>query len=521
MKTRRALRPIAGMLLCVIGFAVAWPPGTAFRKTTVIVDAGGCSLVTDVIDHGEDDAQGFVVLLHGLAANKKIMSYLAQGFALQDLRVFVPDLPGHGRTPGPFSFLRSAACSDAFTHQLIARGAIDPARTIVAGHSMGGAIAVIVGSHVPIAGVIAISPAPMTAARGIPTFMLPFDTPLSTPANTLAISGAWEPGEIRETAQDLGNTAPGGTGKHISVTKSTHVSVLGDPRVMRASQDWAQRVLQLPQSAPLPSSRPFIGWFTGFVGLLLLAGPFIRETIGPILLPKLDLQQNATATVSHVQTASEQGAGVPIFRAMLEVVLASLLAVGILALWNPPRYAIGLFQGDYFAAFLLLLGIALLALHRKKIAPALRVKPATVVKVAAAALILHLLIMTWFELTITETWLTPARWLRFPALLAAVLPYHLAEEVLLGPLSARPPARRLTWALLLRLIAWGALIAAIFVLHSGQIFLVLLAAYFGLFCLLQRLGMSVVRKDTGSPLAAALFGAILLASFSLVVFPIT
>jgi hypothetical protein len=39
--------------------------------------------------------------------------------------------------------------------------------------------------------------------------------------------------------------------------------------------------------------------------------------------------------------------------------------------------------------------------------------------------------------------------------------------------------------------------------------------------LLQRMGMQVVRKDTRSPLPAALFGAILLAGFCLVVFPST
>jgi hypothetical protein len=57
-------------------------------------------------------------------------------------------------------------------------------------------------------------------------------------------------------------------------------------------------------------------------------------------------------------------------------------------------------------------------------------------------------------------------------------------------------------------------------LHSGEIFLVLLGVYFGAFCVLQRLGMQVVRKGTGCPLATALFGAILLAGFALVVFPI-
>src|SRR3954451_17666987 len=191
MRAPRILRPFAGVVLCVVGFAIAWPPGTHFRKTTVIVDAGGCRLVTDVIDRGEDETQGSGLLFHGVAANKKIMSYIAQGFALQNLRVFVPDLPGHGRTPGPFTFERSAACADAFAHQLLARGAIDEAHTIVAGHSMGGAIGVIVGARRPVAGVLAISPAPMTAAHGIPAFMLPFDNPPATPANTLAIIGTF------------------------------------------------------------------------------------------------------------------------------------------------------------------------------------------------------------------------------------------------------------------------------------------------------------------------------------------
>ena len=102
MKWRKGLRAAFGVALCIAGFVLAH--ATPYRETTAIIGAGGCRLVTDVIDQGNDDARGFVVLLHGLAANKKIMSYLARGFADQNLRVFVPDLPGHGRTPGPFSF---------------------------------------------------------------------------------------------------------------------------------------------------------------------------------------------------------------------------------------------------------------------------------------------------------------------------------------------------------------------------------------------------------------------------------
>jgi hypothetical protein len=73
----------------------------------------------------------------------------------------------------------------------------------------------------------------------------------------------------------------------------------------------------------------------------------------------------------------------------------------------------------------------------------------------------------------------------------------------------------------MRLAAWVALLLGVLVLHNGEILLGLLAPYLAIFCLLQRTGMDVVRKGTGSALAAALFGAILLAGFSVVVFPIT
>jgi hypothetical protein len=81
--------------------------------------------------------------------------------------------------------------------------------------------------------------------------------------------------------------------------------------------------------------------------------------------------------------------------------------------------------------------------------------------------------------------------------------------------------RRLLNALLLRAVAWGAILAGIFILHSGEILLVLLAPYFAIFCVLQIWGMKVVREVTASAAAAALFGAILLAGFCLVVFPTT
>ncbi len=118
--------------------------------------------------------------------------------------------------------------------------------------------------------------------------------------------------------------------------------------------------------------------------------------------------------------------------------------------------------------------------------------------------------------------MTPARWLRFPVVLLLALPFHAAEELALGPaMRTRLNKTRLAYALMLRALMWGVLLVGIVGLHNGVILLALLAPYFALFCLFQRTGMDVVRSSTGSAIAAAIFGAILLAGFSVVVFPIS
>jgi uncharacterized membrane protein YfcA len=71
------------------------------------------------------------------------------------------------------------------------------------------------------------------------------------------------------------------------------------------------------------------------------------------------------------------------------------------------------------------------------------------------------------------------------------------------------------------LLAWLVLAFGTFVLHSGQILVVLLMPYFALFFLFMRLGARLVRQRTASATAAAIFGAILLAGFSLVLFPVS
>jgi pimeloyl-ACP methyl ester carboxylesterase len=513
VRGRDAGRAGVGVVLCVAGFVMA--RGSAYRVTTVMIDAGGCRMVADVVDRGTDAADGAVVLLHGVVANKKIMAYLAQSFAEQNLRVFVPDLPGHGRTAGPFSFARAETCSEALVGQLIAGGIVDPARTILAGHSMGGAIAVRVAAHVRVAGVIAISPAPMSTARGIRADLLPYTNPPPTPTNTLAISASWEPFGIRASTEDLITGEARETSKYLVVPHSTHVSVLFDPRVARASQQWAAHALHLSGAFELPSRWPLVGGVAGLLGLFLVAGPFVREVVGGAH----DTQADAVG--DHPAGGEPRGLTRFALRHCIEIGVGSMIVVLLLRLGNPLRF-VRVFQGDYFASFLLLLGTALLAWHYREARVLFsKWRLNGVIAAAFAAFVLNLMVYTWFDLTLTEAWLTWARWLCFPVVLAAMFPYHVAEEGLLGPAAAGGAGARLWWALLFRFIAWCALLLGLFQLHNGEFLLFLLALYFAGFSVLQRMAMGVVRRATGSALATAVFGAILLAGFSLVIFPVT
>ena len=518
MKKRRVARAVVGIFLCVVGFLLARI--TPYRQTTVRIENGGCSLVMDIIDKSKDEAQGSVVLIPGLAANKKIMSYVADGFAEEGLRVFVPDLPGHGRSPGPFTPAHAEECTEALLRQLSARRAIDPAQTIIAGHSLGGAIAILAAAHVPVAGVITLSPAPMKVGHGVRPETLLFRDPPPLPPYTLVISGSLEIAPMRESARETVESASDPTASLVVLPAATHVSLLFDPRAIRASQEWAARVLHLSTTGSVPSLRPLLGFFFGFAGLLLLAGPFLRETVGA--LPEEFASKGRAEGKSRpdAQQDSRYGAMPSFARICIELLALSLGSAVVLRFWNPFR-AFRVFEGDYLAGFLFLTGVGMLLLRHRAALQMRKTRVAVVLAAAFAAIVLFFLITAWFELTFSEAWLTAERWIRVPLFFLAILPCHAAEEIALGPAGAQNRWVRLAMGLLLRLIAWSALLFGIFQLQSGEVLLFLLAPYFVILSVFQRAGMDVVRKETGSALAATVFGAILLAGFCLVIFPVT
>lgn len=504
MSRKPIWQALAGIALLIVGALWTYVGARGYTEKRVNAVAGACRVDMTIIQRREAPAQtksGAVILFHGLAANKYIMRYLARSFAELGLTVYVPDLPGHGRTPGPFTPQGAEDCGRSLLRGLIARGLIAPDRTILAGHSMGAAISLRLAPEFRPAGVIALSPAPMQAKHGVTPEKLLFQNPPRILPNTLITAGQFEPKGLAANAEDLvaGNTDP--TIQFRTLPGQTHVSTLFSPGVARMSEAWAAQTLNMSNPAQLPSLLYLGGGVLGFLGILLLSGPFLREL---------------------TTTAPEEAGGdsrVPgTVRFLAELVLASLAVLFVLRDSIPLR-ALRLFEGDYLASFLLLTGAILLLLHPRLALKKLAAKPGAVLGAAVGALILHLLVTGWFDLTVTNAWLTLERWRRFPLFFLAAFVFLYALEILLGPVTE--PQKRLAIDYLALLLAWLVMVFATFVLHSGQILVVLLMPYFALFFVFMRPGARLVRQRTASATAAAVFGAILLAGFCLVLFPVS
>jgi len=239
--------------------------------------------------------------------------------------------------------------------------------------------------------------------------------------------------------------------------------------------------------------------------LVILAPQFLREMAGSQPL------EPAIATGTAGST--------PFLRTAIFLAVFSILSVAVLHFFVPFQF-LHIFQGGYVASFLFIAGTAIVVAYRKTVPAAKSFLTLTAATSAAAAVLLLLLFGTWLELTFYEAWLTPARWLRLPLLALLLIPWHLAEELFLGAPIAGTRMRRLLEFLAFRLIVWLILVAAIFYLHSGQFIFVLLATNILVFSLLQRLATDVIRLQTRSLAAAAIFSAILLAGFALAILPI-
>jgi len=475
---------------------------------------GSCRTPIRVLEPRAPRVTGSAVVFHGLSANRRMMQTAGQWLAELGLRVYLVDSPGHGDSTEPFSYARAEQCAAAAVDSLARRGAISAESTVLVGHSMGGAIAVRLADRFPVAATVAISPAPMNLPRRMPV-------------NLLILSAQLDMKMLKDTARELLRAAGGERSaaedfrqrravRLAEIPYTTHTSLLYDRRVGRVFSDWLPKALG--GEPPLQGDArgyPVAGSVLGLIGLLLMF-PLVASGVELLF---------AAGKSSAPEVAKPAAGG-----ALLRWAIAALLAVGVLSFWVP-LHALRMLTGAYLASFLLLAGVALLALLWKNAKSALHFDVRAMLTAGALAAAAAVAFGLWINWQLDDAWPNAVRWLRFVPLVLACWPYLLAEAVALGPPGKRngPAAeqaghtagRRFILFVAMQLVLWLALAFALFALGSGQILVLLLAVFLALFAVFERLGSDAVWRRTGSASAAAFFGAILMAWFIAAVFPLT
>ncbi len=509
------------LILAVYLFWLAQDMTWQHDTSETLVSAGGCAVPATVME-SVVGPKYFVVVLHGLGANRRIMYPLSRSFAAADARVYVLDLPGHGDSTDAFSFERVEKCAAAVIESLEQNKLIQLDRTVLIGHSMGGALAIRLADYFPTAATIAISPAPMVRTASFPSgAVIPFAPPRRLPGNLLIFTGQFDIPFMSPAASKLVEMA-GGERKDaedfrqrravqwVRTPHATHTSLIYSEEVATACNKW--REMALPTEYTTPFFPPDSLAWSAAMGLLglLIAFPSVASLVAKAL-------RASEAASTHPQ--------ISIQRTFLYWALAGLAAVIAVRFFVPLGF-LRMRYGDYLASCLLLAGIVLCELlwsaMSKRSTPAIPWRAVAVGAVLGVATMLAF--GAWMNWTLTDVWLNAARWIRFPVILLACLPYAFAEEWALGAPSTGNWLAKLRRYLLfvsLRLLIWLSILFATYVFASGQILLGVLVFYMGAFSLFTRFGADAVRRRTGSPAGAAVFTAILMAWFIAAVFPIT
>lgn len=303
-----------------------------------------------------------VVLCHGIASDKALMSALARAIAKAGYAVVAIDFRGHGANRNPFElssdFAQLREDIDAALLYARTQPRFDGQRIALAGHSLG-AIAVLEHAQRDpgVAAVVAIS------GPGRPRGAY-------APPNTFMIWAAGDPAPLRKSAREyaarlagleqlLGDKTYGeperGTGVRMSeVPGVDHVTIVYSPEAARRIVAWLGETLG-PGAGTLapPALDPRFPWsFLGLAAVLVLAFGLPRF-LAP-LAPRLGLAPVARPLAQLAALAAT-------------LVVAALVLTGVDTLASPGPFAFLPFEiGRDLFGFLALSGAFLLALGARR-----------------------------------------------------------------------------------------------------------------------------------------------------------
>src|SRR6185437_11059127 len=263
---------------------------------------------------------------------------------------------------------------------IIRDDSLDPAKTILLGHSMGGEIAVRMADKIPLAATIAISPAPMVMPRRMPSNLLVFSAQFDVwqlKGQAAALQKA--AGGDRTNPQDFAQQRAFDL---VKVPFATHTSMLTDRTVAHRAELWAMQAL-LPQADPKTLALNLdLGTYSTFGrGRMRLAGA-VFGLIGLALMLPLGIaiagRAGGEAAEPTEQTTPNRWIllGEGMIGAMFGVLL--LMKVNLLGF-------IHLYAGDYLASEALVMAIILLVFNRAAARMAFSARPRALVAAGVLA----------------------------------------------------------------------------------------------------------------------------------------
>ena len=395
---------------------------------------------------------GRVLVVHGMDASKEVTRLISAALADGGFEVYDIDLPGHGDSPAKFRI-------DLAQHAIHNAKAFLGEGTFVLGHSLGASLLLDLAATDPFSTMVLLAPPPISIAQ------IHAD-------RVLIATGEMDIPRIREflpVAADIGN-----------------------PNTESWTLPWGGH------SAPV-FNPAFIGrvvqWLGGDGGktkttarLVLIAVMFVAAIgFGVLLVPGRELEPVRA----------------PVATMLVRYVAASAVALVVLRFVNPLHW-LRLFSTDYVIGFLLVTGLALIAGRGfswrgpAKSAPYLRATAAALYVIAVPGLLIGSRVL--------HMSLSDGRWWRFPFITLAGLPLFISDEWIIRRI--RPRWKSEAVALLTRGLLLAFILTGVLTLNRESAFLVMIAPLIVIFWIALWFATGVIHRHTQSPIAAALFAAL-------------
>ena len=393
-----------------------------------------------------------MLVVHGLDASKEVTRLISAALADGGFEVYDIDLPGHGDSAAKFR-------TDLAQHAIHNAKAFLGEDTIVLGHSLGASLLLDLAATEPFSTMVLLAPPPISVGQ------IHAD-------RVLIATGEMDIPRIREflpIAADIGN-----------------------PNTESWTLPWGGH------SAPI-FNPAFIGRVVQYLGgdsrktrttarLLLVAVMFVAAIgFGVLLVPGREVETIST----------------PVATMLVRYVAASAVALLVLRFVNPLHW-LQLFSTDYVIGFLLVAGLALIAgmgsgwRGPAKAVPYIRATAAALFVIAVPGLLVGSRVL--------HMSLSDGRWWRFPFITLAGLPLFISDEWMIRRIHPRWKSEAL--ALLTRGLLLAFILTGVLTLNRENAFLVMIAPLMVIFWIMLWFATGVIHRHTQSPIAAALFAAL-------------